>query len=327
MLNSGAYFNKSVNALFGKWLQYLGIYIIVQDTICDQKIIKRGLSIFLFGATLAIISGLSQYFLGVEFLRSKGIGVVNGGVYAITSSFAHYNSFGGYLVVILPIAVVLLLKSDSFGQKLRLLIFSLFSIMAIILTFSRGSWLAVTAAFIFLSIFSKNNFKWIALVLLVVIGMFFLPVFHERLFFIFKAGGDSNRFLYWLATWVMINEHPFLGMGVGTFMANFTKYMYNLNPYIYPSYAHNCYLQIWAETGIFSLTSFIAFVVWVGYYGIKIFLASHDFLLLGLLAGVFGFLVHSIFDSNLYSLRLVIFFWIWIGLIVARLHKTKLAQA
>jgi hypothetical protein len=43
--------------------------------------------------------------------------------------------------------------------------------------------------------------------------------------------------------------------------------------------------------------------------------------LLGLLAGVIGCLAHSFFDTNLYSLRLAVLFWVWVGLIVARLRR------
>ena len=111
----------------------------------------------------------------------------------------------------------------------------------------------------------------------------------------------------------MINKHPFFGMGVGTFMANFSKFL----PNAYISYAHNCYLQIWAETGIFALFSFGGFVVSFVYLSIKRFIVCKDFLLLGLLSGVVGFLVHSFFDTNLYSLRLAILFWVWVGLILA----------
>jgi O-antigen ligase len=99
-------------------------------------------------------------------------------------------------------------------------------------------------------------------------------------------------------------------------MAQFSKYL----PTEPPAYSHNCYLQIWAETGIFSLVSFMAFVVSFVCLGIKKFIVSRDFLLLGLLAGAVGFLVHSFFDTNLYSLRLATLFWIWVGLIVARLR-------
>ena len=101
-------------------------------------------------------------------------------------------------------------------------------------------------------------------------------------------------------------------------MANFLKYQ---PVTVFVSYAHNCYLQIWAETGIFSLLSFMAFIISVMRLGFKKFISSNDYLLLGILSGTIGFLVHSFFDTNMYSLRLVILFWVWIGLIIARLHK------
>jgi len=320
LFNSGAYLNKSLHALFGKWIQYLGICVIVQDSARNQKIIKRCILIFLMGASLAVFSGLSQNFLGIEFLRNKIMGATNGGVRTITSSFAHYNDFGAYLVVVLSlVAVLVLANSSSSFNAISLLIFAMFSTLAIILTFSRGSWLAMFISFIFMFILSRKNLKRLIPVFLVVIAMFLFPSFYERLFLTFKSGGDSDRFRYWLAAWRMINEHPFFGIGVGTFMANFSKFL----PHTNISYAHNCYLQIWAETGIFSLISFLFFIGSFIYLGVKKFFDSKDFLLLGLLSGAVGFLVHSFFDTSLYSLRLAVLFWVWVGLISARISQKQ----
>lgn len=317
LFNSGAYLNKSLNALFGKWFQYLGIYIIVQDIASEERILKRALLVFLIGASLAVISGLSQYFLGCEFLRNRSMGYIDGKINAITSSFSHYNNFGTYLVVALSLAVSLLLSGNSFGLlEGCLLIFTIFSTVALTLTFSRGSWLAAVAAFVFVSIISKRNLKRLIPVLILAIIIFLFPLFHERFFLTFMAGGDRDRFLYWQVAIKMIQEHPFIGVGVGTFMANFANYLPNL----FPAYAHNCFLQIFAETGVFSLLAFLAFVASFIYLGIKRFIASKDYSLLGLLAGTVGFLVHSFFDTNLYSLILAILFWVWVGLIFARLR-------
>lgn len=317
LFNSGAYLKISLNALFGKWTQYLGICVIIQDGIYDQKIIKRGIFIFLLGATLAVFSGLSQYFFNIEFLRNKSIGGLSGGVQAATSSFSHYNDFGGYLVVVLSLVSALLLANNYSGLKINtLLVLTILSTAAIIFTFSRGSWLAMFISFVFMAIFSGKNIKRLIPVFLTVVILFLFPMFHERLFLTFKAGGDSDRFRYWLASWKMINEHPLFGMGVGTFMANFSKFLPDSNI----SYAHNCYLQIWAETGIFSLLSFMVFIVSFICLAVKKFIASRDLLLLGLLSGAIGFLAHSFFDTNLYSLRLAILFWVWVGLISIRTH-------
>lgn len=317
LFNSG-YLSKSLNALFGKWMQYLGICVILQDSIIyNQKITKRAMMVFLLGASLAVLSGLSQYFLGIEFLRNKALySIDHGAHYAMTSSFIHYNNFGAYLVAPLSLALALLLGKSSFGLKTAgLLIFSIFSTLAIILTFSRGSWLAIFIAVIFISIISRKNLKYlIPIFLAVIIMLFLLPIFQERL-----LRGDNSRFRFWLAAWKMINQHPFFGVGLGTFMANFPQYEKNLSA----SYAHNCYLQIWAESGIFSLISFVVFVSSFIYLSVKKFFLFKDFLLLGLLSGAVGFLVHSFFEVNLYSLRLAILFWVWVGLILALISQKK----
>ena len=319
LINSGQYFNKALHALFGKWAQYLSICFIAQDTIYDRKIIKRGMLVFLIGASLAVLSGLSQYFFGIEFLRNKSMIVADCGVRAITSSFVHYNSFGAYLVVVLSLAIALLLADNCYGLKAAgLLIFSMFSTAAIILTFSRGSWLAFSVSGVSILILARKNLMRLIPIFLVIIGMFLVTTFHERLFLTFMAGGDADRFRYWATAFKMINEHPFFGVGLGTFMANFLKYLPGLPTR--ESYAHNCYLQIWAETGIFSLASFIIFIISLSYLSIKKFLASKDFLLLGLLSGYIGFLVHSFFEVNLYSLQLAFLFWIWVGLIIRKVR-------
>lgn len=317
LFNSGIYLNKSLHAVFAKWTQYLGICVIVQDNIYDTKVIKRGVFVFLLGASLAVLSGLSQNFFGVEFLRGRGMSGMNDGSRAMTSSFNHHNTLGGYLVVVLSLVIALLLANGSAGlQANSLSVLSLFLTLAIILTFSRGSWLGASIAFLFTASLSNKNFKRLIPLFFVVIVLFLFPVFYGRLSLIFKAGGDSDRFRYWLAALNMIKDHPFLGIGAGTFMANFSRYLPNSNV----SYAHNCYLQIWAETGVFSLISFLLFTGSIIYLGVKKFLSSQDCLLLGLLSGAIGFLVHSFFDTNLYSLRLAILFWVWVGLIIARIR-------
>lgn len=319
LFNSGTYLKISLNALFGKWMQYLGICIIIQDNVYEKKIIKRAMYIFLCGASLAVLSGLSQYFFGIEFLRNKGVSDMVQGMRPVTSSFSHYNSFAGYLVVVILLTITLLLEKNFFNLKaISLLILSIVSSAAILLTCSRGSWIAFVCTFVFLMFISRRNLIWLAPVFLLVFYIFLLfQPLHERFLFSFSSTGDNDRFRYWLVAWKMINEHPFLGIGVGTFMANFSKYIKDYNA----SYAHNCYLQIWAETGIFSLISFMVFIVSLIYLSIKKFFASKDFLLLGLLTGAVGFLIHSFFEVNFYSLRLAILFWIWIGLIAGRTQR------
>lgn len=320
LVNSGQYLSISINALFKKWAQYLCICVIIQDSVCDRKIIRRGVFVFLFSAAIVILSGLSQYFFAVEFLRHKSAIIIDNGIRALTSSFVHYNSFGGYLVVVLSLSLSLLIRDSILKPKsFVLLLFSAIATVAILLTFSRGSWLSFAASFIFLFILGdRNSWRLAPLFFAIVVVIFLFPIISDRILLIFGYGADKDRFLYWTAAFKMISAHPLLGVGLGTFMANTQGYLHG--GFFYEAYAHNCYLQIWAESGILSLISFALFINAIVVLGIRSFLDSRDFLMLGLLCGVIGFLVHSFFDINLYSLQLAFLFWTWIGMIVARLH-------
>ena len=129
----------------------------------------------------------------------------------------------------------------------------------------------------------------------------------------FHPQGDADRFVVWRATFNMVKEHPFLGKGVGTFMAYFRDYVSNKNI----QYAHNCFLQIWAETGIFSLISFLSFLGFLLWGAITAFVKNRNFIILGIFAGLSGFLVHSFFDTHFYSLQLSALFWTMAGILQA----------
>jgi putative inorganic carbon (HCO3(-)) transporter len=106
-----------------------------------------------------------------------------------------------------------------------------------------------------------------------------------------------------------------LGHGLNTFMAHYLDYW--VGGQRLPRYAHNCYLQVAAETGILGLAAFL----WLlGALGARLFralrgLPSKDRLLLsGVCAGLLAFVVQAGIDTNFYSLRQAALFWTLAGL-------------
>jgi O-antigen ligase len=222
----------------------------------------------------------------------------------------------------------------------RKLLYFLVSLLAIILlqlcllfTFSRGAWLGLFAAFSLMLLITNKRKIILFVFLIFVVGIILVPLLRERAMFTFLPEGDKGRFIMWKGAWAMIEDNPFLGKGPGTFMKYFPSYVKDLGI----SYAHNCYLQIWAETGIFSLFCFLLFVGSILAMGIKISvtlsrkifkdssLANTPFenihrILFGLNCAIFGFLVHSFFDVHLYSLQLAVLFWVLLGILVATIN-------
>src|SRR5581483_10253345 len=63
---------------------------------------------------------------------------------------------------------------------------------------------------------------------------------------------SAKRNDYWIATWSMIRDHPWLGVGPGNFGRHYLKYML---PRAFEQIKdpHNFVLEIWATSGLFAL--------------------------------------------------------------------------
>jgi len=317
LLNSGIDINKSLNALFFKWGQYILIFFIVQDTLVSKKRIRNTVGILLFVGCLVALDGVSQRFIGWEFFRGKHIGVINESLKAITGPFKHYNSFAAYLVCILTLFISAIFAKKREGKAIYWVISFLLFLLAgcLFLTFSRGAWVGFWFACLLMLLLSRKWKLILPLLCFFMLALVLAPGIRERV-----MGGDSGRFNVWNGAYGMIKDHPLLGMGIGTFMSNFSKYTMGLGV----QYAHNCYLQIWAETGIFALLSFFGFVIAILSLGIKNFIKTHDYIALGLSCAIFGFLVHSFFDNHLYSLQLAVLFWFLAGMLIASNKKKEI---
>ena len=111
---------------------------------------------------------------------------------------------------------------------------------------------------------------------------------------------------------MIIKDYPILGTGPNTYLSVVPQYKIADKNYLY--YPHNSFLHMAAEVGLLGLWAFL-WVMWRFFrQGIKISKKQGNILLLGLMAGVLAFLIHSFFDTNLYSLQLVVLFWFVLGL-------------
>ena len=322
LLNSALYLNKSLITLFFKWGKYIFVFFLAQDTLVSHQRIKNAVRVLLITGCLVVIDCFFQYFFGWEFLRGGKLIVLAGGIKAITGPFKHYNALAAYLVCIsvLFIAAISIKSNSQFYVSLRnrVMFYGMFLglfllAVCLLLTFSRGGWVGfLSAGLLMLFLFGKRKFILLFFCFFM-LAMVLFPMIRERAIFIFQSGGDANRFALWRGAWAMIKERPFLGKGIGTFMPYFSSYIKGLGV----QYAHNSFLQIWAETGIFALGSFLSFIALILWQGIEAFRRSQDYITLGLLCAIFGFLVLSFFDNHLYKVQLAVLFWFMIGMLVA----------
>jgi O-antigen ligase len=293
------------------------------------------------------LDGLIQHFItGVDifFHHRAGKG-------PISASFNHPNDLGAYLIF--PLLLVIALLRDKFyaacrryrakNNKLQtaglLFLLCLFT-FAMVLTKSRGAWLGMLfGIFLLIFIIYRRVFIWIGISTVLIITLLFLltpkPMLKSfRLEPIFVQNTYFSRMAIWRDTISMIKDKPVFGHGINTYMREFQKYR-DLPWSSNPTYAHNCYLQMAAEMGLFGLMAFLwiiarffrrSMVLATGYSLQNI--NGHkpeqivDYAFLGILAGLLAFLVHSFLDTNLYSLQLNTLFWYMLGFVIAS-HKIK----
>jgi putative inorganic carbon (HCO3(-)) transporter len=112
----------------------------------------------------------------------------------------------------------------------------------------------------------------------------------------------------------MFVQHPIFGIGVN----NFGFLIQDYNADLDVNQAHNLFLNIAAERGILGIVTFL-FVAVMSFRALRAaWRKAPEFtgrvLIAGISAAILGFLAHSLFDVSYYDYRILLMFWIVIGL-------------
>ena len=112
----------------------------------------------------------------------------------------------------------------------------------------------------------------------------------------------ATRIQIWDATWELIKDHPFAGVGFGGYWTAITQY-HRATGEVTPQEAHNDYLELAASGGIIGVALAVWFVVVFVRRVRQTLRASDPFrraACLGALIGLFGVAVHSLVDFGLH---------------------------
>lgn len=319
------FWKQSIYNFFTKTLEWFVVFFLVLEAFQTKKQIFIALGIFVFTAFSTACDGLVQYYFTHKDLF---LGKALQPDMRITAAFKTSNGLGGYLAVVLPLVIAMSLnRSWRMYQQILFAIFSVIIFWALILTFSRGAWLAAfvgvsVLAMVFFSLRHPKLVKWAVVLIVIIFGCSF-----GAMEAIDRSDTVQWRIGVWRDSLRMIADRPVFGHGINTFMAVFQSYRTaHLNE---PTYAHNCYLQMTAEIGMLGMGA----LLWVlavlfssSFKKIRIFAAKDNELMLlslGLFAGMAAYFVHCFFDTNLYTLQLSVYIWLVIGLLVATTNQLE----
>jgi hypothetical protein len=182
----------------------------------------------------------------------------------------------------------------------------------LILTFSRGAWIGLVGAIIFLAIFSKYKKVLLAVLVVGALTLFLIPATRQRLLPVFTGTDPAGqqRFLLYQGAGKIIAEQPVLGAGLMGFRDWYGALRLSSQDEIL-NYPHNFFLNFWVETGLFGLLAVLAMLTWTLIGMIKIFRSSPQSrgLLLAVMAAWLALLLHGQFDAPFFKNDLAILFW------------------
>jgi len=306
-------------------LPWIILVILMVSNITSGKKLFIFTTIVLIGIFASGVYGIIQYMQGIPVDPSQvDLSVFENPVGRVYSTMHNANSYAEVIILTLPLFVGMMLSSKSSKMKVIWILLALPPFIALVLTQSRSGYVALAASAM-VYVFFKNKKMIIVLILAGLICVPFLPSFlYERVMSIFILTGDSTvslRKSVFGTALEIIRDFWFSGIGLGA-----TPFIYFSNEYhiaLPLPHSHNIYLEIWIETGILGIVTFLWLYIRLFkkcmleiYKKTDIYI---DNLLISAISGLAGILVFSLAEYVWFYPRVLLFYWVVTGIALSGL--------
>jgi len=323
-------FDLSFKFLFFHITCILLVMVLVTAVRTEEQLFRL-LELVALGLLIASLYGLYQRAVGIEASSSFTDLEANAGMPGrVFSFFQNPNAFANLLVLFTPLMAAMIFGAKTWRQRLLFGAAAATSLVALVMTYSRGGWLSIAfAVFVLMLLLCP---KWVPLLILVAVAALpFLPAnITNRLLTIF-VGGDtsiSSRNYIYSAMIRLLKENWVLGVGLGTHALKRGVLYYGTYFAEFPFvHAHNILLEVWGESGIFAAISFVMTMFTAfreGYRARK--RAKTPFLRLaaaGGVAGLAGSMLFGLTDCAWVFPRVMVLFWALVGILYCSIKLSK----
>jgi hypothetical protein len=233
---------------FTVFLKVVVIFLVMINVVRTEKRLKGLWILVLLATCILSVNAINDYRLGrleLQGIRIKG---------AIGSLFDNPNDLALHLVTMLPIALALSFSSRNRFTKFLYFIIGLLIVGGIVVTFSRGGFLALIATITVLLWKLVRSSRWLIPpvgAVLVVLFMVLAPGGYRTR--ISTTGDESSvaRFDDLKRSVYVTVRHPLLGVG----MDNYILFS-NVN-----KSTHNAYTQVSSEMGVAAAVLYVLFML------------------------------------------------------------------
>ena len=306
--------------IFLVYLMFTLSFVLIVNTIKSRSSWNMLLTLFVLCAGLVSLYGVYQNFAGIDTTASW----VDADMFEdiktrVYSTFDNPNVLGQYLILLIPAAFAMLLQSKGGGRKLVYGIVNLVMFLCLLYTWSRGAWVGVVLALGFFILLRDRRWLILCIAALLLMPSVLPASILNRLTSIGNLQDSSTayRVSVWVASLRIAKDYWMSGIGIGT--AAFEKIYpaYALNGAGFALHSHNFYIQWVVEMGIFGLLSFFAIMI-TAYQQITAIREKSSLIravTLAMAGALLGFLFQGMAENLWYNFRMVLIFWIYLGIL------------
>jgi putative inorganic carbon (HCO3(-)) transporter len=326
-----------------KLASYLSVYALMHELLrAAPRWWDRIVAALLTGSLLTSVIGLRQLYQDTDALaRWVDPNSVAKGTVRIYSTLENPNLLAGYLLPMLPLAVVVLLRWRRPLPRLFAATTLVLGAAALVLTYSRGAWMGMVAAAAVLAVLLvlRHTRRWPPLwrkvvplavllggaALLAVLVWQVEPLRVRVLSLVAGREDSSNNFRInvWLAVLDMIQARPWLGIGPGNDAFNLIYPLYQ-QPRFNALSAYSIPLELTVEAGIPGLLAGIGLVLASVRQGLGLWRGDGPWALpaMGVLAVIAALGVQGLTDTIFFRPEVQLIGWFCLATLAAAPRRT-----
>lgn len=270
--------------------------------------------------------GLYQRFTGQGGTGWSQADQYVGGLRRISATFLNPNVYGEFLVLAICIIIAAVLLSNNLRQRLFFIGCLAIQLINLAITYSRGCYISVVAAVLVII--------WCCDKRILGAGIFAVPlipyVLPQNIMTRILSVGDylkdssvTYRFSIWHASLRVIQNHWYVGSGIGTvaFTAFYQNYMIGG---VTAQHSHNLFMQITIELSIVALVLMLLIMVFAlkdvcGTLKNNNSLNSR-FFIIPFIAALGAVMIEGLVDYLFYNNIVYMFFWTVLAILIAGLN-------
>jgi len=309
----------------------IAIGLLIPNIFTTKEQLKQ-LIIFVFVAlVLSSLFGLYQAHMGIAIREDFVDMWANIGMPGrLYSTMGNPNNFAKFLIMLLPFCIAHMFIAKCEIKKLFLLGLNGIILIAMVLTFSRASYLALGGVFGVLVLLLKPRLIPIG-ILGAIIAIPFLPdVIINRIMTIGTDTSSLYRVLIWEGAARTVANYWSSGIGIGPDAFTSIYRAHAASTAGNAMHAHNVFLNVWVEVGIGGFIAIILYNLKTFKTGVATFYKTQDieikYYLAAGVSALTAFLMFSIVEHVWFYPRTMLTYFVMMGIIWALIRIETRAQ-